>query len=313
MGIEPYSEFTARHTVLRLVELIAPAGTSTHSLSNPIALSPGSTIFEAVRDGTASDLAGSDPAYDQVEGNGRKGKNGKKEVVKVKWETATGHAFSDWKEDWESTPLSRLPMSQPPVEALPCVRAIQLSSLNPPPPHLRQAGHQLYLQITLLEGDVLTLVCCSRGWYVSNANSIHTPPSTKPTHSIIDLLHSLSPRFSERLALLPPLASTPPSLDPISTVAIPQAEPAYPWLATPTKPNAEVLRTQFAYLHTGATLADSLDAARDWNEEIQGIKELPHEAMQERVMREKMAQKTWAEFTQASVRGVLAVAVSRNL
>ena len=311
---EPYSEFTARHTVLRLLELIAPAGTSTHTLSNPIALSPGSTIFEAVRDGTTSDLAGpSDPVYEQVEISGRKGKSGKKEVVKVKPEAANAHAFTDWKEDWESTPLSRLPMSQPPVEGLPCVRAIQLSSLNPPPPHLRQLGHQLYLQTTLLEGDVLTLVCSSRGWYVANANSIHAPPSTRPNHSIIDLLHSLSPRFSERLALLPPLASTAASLDPISTVSIPQAEPAYPWLATPIKPSAEVLRSQLAYLHTGATLADSLDAARDWNEEIQGIKELPREAMQERVMREKMAQKTWAEFTQASVRGVIAVAVSRNL
>ncbi len=65
-----------------------------------------------------------------------------------------------------------------------------------------------------------------------------------------------------------------------------------------------------AYLHTGATVADSLDAARDWNEEIQGIKELPRKSMQERVVREKMAQKTWAEFTQASIRVVLAVAVS---
>jgi protein TIF31 len=72
----------------------------------------------------------------------------------------------------------------------------------------------------------------------------------------------------------------------------------------------ELLRTQLAYLHTGATTADALDATRDWNEEIQGVKELPHESMQERVLREKMAQKTWAEFTQASVRGVMGVAVS---
>lgn len=311
---EPYSEFSARQTVLRLLELIAPAGTSTHTLSTPIALSPGSTIYEAVRGGTASSLAGpSSAVYEGAEvpvANGWKGKGGKKEVVKIKREVSTAHAFADWKGDGQPTPLSRLPMSQPLMESLPCVESIQLSPFNPPPPHLRQAGHHLYLQVTTLEGTPLTLLCTSRGWYQSPIlDPIDTTPTSSPTHSLIDLLHSVSPRFSERLALLPPLTTTPSPLEPISTVPIPQVEPAHPWLATPIKPTSDILRTQLAYLHTGATVADSLDAARDWNEEIQGIKELPRESMQERVIREKMAQKTWAEFTQASVRGVLAVAV----
>lgn len=245
--------------------------------------------------------------YEEFEG--RKGK-AKKEMTKIKREVPTGHAFTDWKADGEAIPLSRLPMSQPPVEAQTCLRSISLSPFNPPPPHLRQIGHQLYLQLTLFEGDILTLVCHSRGWYVPKSNSIDEAPSSPPTHSLIDLLHSLSPKFSERLGLLPPLTTTPSPLKPISTVPILQAEPAYPWLAIPHKATTDVLRTQLAYLHTGATVADSLDAARDWNEEIQGIKELPKGSMQERVIREKMAQKTWAEFTQASVRGVLAVAVS---
>ena len=51
-----------------------------------------------------------------------------------------------------------------------------------------------------------------------------------------------------------------------------------------------------------------LDSARDWSEEIQGVKGLPHSNMQERVFRERMAQKTWFEFTQASLRTVMAVA-----
>ena len=304
--------------MLRLLELIAPAGTSTHTLNTPLALSPGSTIFEAVRDGTSSSLAGlSEPVYQEVQvalPSGRKGKGGKKEMVRVKREVSpVSHAFVDWKSDWETTSLGRIPVAQPPMDGLPCVKAIQLSPYNPPTPNYRQLGHQLYLQLTLLEGDLLTLVCVSRGWYVSKSTPTNFDPSPRdaaPTHSLIDLLHSLSPRFTERLALLPPLTTTPPPLEPISTVLIPQAEPAYPWLVNPPEPTADVLRTQLAYLHTGATVADSLDAARDWNEEIQGIKELPRGGMQERVIREKMAQKTWAEYTQASVRSVLAVAVS---
>jgi len=71
----------------------------------------------------------------------------------------------------------------------------------------------------------------------------------------------------------------------------------------------EILRTQAAYLHTGSTTAVGLESTRDWNEEIQGTKDLPKNTMQERSMREKMLHKTLTEFTNASVQGVLAVAV----
>ena len=253
---------------------------------------------------------------------GKKNK-GKKELVKVKQEGK--HAFADWKGEWPEADLSSIPTSPVSPEVLPCLKSLQLSAFNPPPPHLKQIGHQLYLQVTLLEGDVLVLVCTSRGWYVSRSTSSSFDPSSRtqlqsgaqvtPTHSLIDLLHSLSPLFSERLSHLQPLSTTPPTYEPISTVPIPQAESAYPFLATPPKPDveADLIKTQLAYLHTGATTADGLDGARDWNEEVQGIRELPKKTMHERVLREKIAQKTFAEFTAASVKGVMAVSVSNSI
>lgn len=247
-------------------------------------------------------------------------KKSKKEKKEGETEEKKPNAFSDWQNgEWASVPLSKLPVSQPPIEVQPCLRSIQLSPFNPPPAPMRQKGHQLYLQVSILEGDVYTLVCTSRGWYVSKSNVNNFDPSPRtgsdgsaaaPTHSLIDLLHSLSPLFSQRLFALPSLSSTATTRDPLATVAIPQAEPAYPWIVAPpaaaTVP--EVLRTQLAYLHSGATVPEALDSARDWNEEIQGIKELPHSTMQERVFRERMAQKTWSEFTQASLRAVMSVA-----
>lgn len=236
-------------------------------------------------------------------------------MVKVKKEAE--HAFADWSSESTAPSFGKLPVSQSLPEAQPCVRNIQVSPFNPPPPHLRQKGHQLYLQVATLEGETHTLICTSRGWYVSrsNVNSFDATPrstdgSSTYTHSLIDLLHSLSPQFSERLGRLPPLSTTPPALEPISTVPIPQSEPAYPFLASVPKTPVvgDIIRSQLAYLHTGALTADALDGARDWNEEIQGIKELPRSNMQERVLREKMSQKTWAEFTATSVRCVLAVA-----
>jgi protein TIF31 len=318
--VEPYSDFTARQSVLRLVELIAPAGTSAHTLSAPFGLIPGATIFETVRDGTAT--SSSEPIYQEVEvtvPSGRKGKAGKKEVIKVKRDVAqdTTNPFADWKPEWETSEYSKLALFSPPIEVQPSLRAVQVSPFNPPSPYLRQQGHQLYLQVTLLEGETLTLVCTARGWYVSksNVNNFDPTPRSEITHSLIDLIHSLSPLFSERISLLQPLSTTPPPFEPISTVPVPQTEPAYSFLAPIPKPaaSADVLRTQLAYLHTGASTADALDSARDWNEEFQGIKELQRESIQERVLREKMAQKTWAEFTQASIRAVLAISVSTSI
>jgi protein TIF31 len=305
---EPYTELAARQSVHRLVELITPHGTSLHQPLNPIALSPGATIFESVRDGTASE-----PTFQEVEValSNRKNK-GKKEVVKVKKEAE--HAFADWTSESVAPSFSKLPFSQDMPEAAPCLRSVQISPFNPPPPHLRQKGHQLYLQVATLEGETLTIVCTSRGWYVSrsNVNTFDPTPRTDGpiTHSLVDLLHSVSPQFSERVSKLHPLSAEPLALEPISTVPIPQAEPAYPFLANlpKTAALADPIRAQLAYLHTGALTAEALDGARDWNEEIQGIKELPRSSMQERVLREKMAQKTWAEYTATSVRCVLAVA-----
>lgn len=301
---EPYTEASARQAVIRLLDYIEPAGTSVHTLSTPLGIAPGATIFESVRDGAVS---GEEAVVEEAQKKKAKTAEAGADEDKEK------NAFSDWTE-WPSLPLSKLPVAQNPIQVQPCLRAIQLSPFNPPPAHLRQQGHQLYLQVSILEGDVYTLVCTSRGWYASksNVNNFDATPrdGSAPTHSLIDLLHSLSPLFSERLFALPSLSSSAPALDPLSTVAIPQAEPAYPWIAPAPKPATvpDVLRTQLAYLHTGATVPDALDSARDWNEEIQGVKELPHATIQERVFRERMAQKTWSEFTQASLRAVLAVA-----
>ena len=136
---EPYSDFSARQTVLRMLELIAPAGSTSHHTANPLGLSPGATIFEAVRDGQTA-ITG-EPVYEEVEvalPSGKKGKQGKKETVKVKRELASAeNPFSDWKE-WTSAPTSQLPLSQSPIEALSCVKSIQVSPFNPPP--LQAAG-----------------------------------------------------------------------------------------------------------------------------------------------------------------------------
>ncbi|RXK38905.1 hypothetical protein M231_03854 [Tremella mesenterica] len=319
---EPWTNLAARQAVLRLVDIIAPPGSSTHTLSCHIALEPGATIFEAVENGTAY-LSITDPVFRDVSvpvSSNRKNRGSRKETVKIRREiTADDHAFADWTAEWRPPKLSKLPSPTPPIPAQPCLKSIQLSSFNPPTPNLRHVGHHLYLQVTILEGETMILVCTTRGWYASKSSLTHFDPAPRPRpngsasacqHSLFDLLHDLSPIFTARLFLLPPFSSHPAYSQSLATIPIPQAEPAYPWLVAPPKIEVmpDLLRTQLAFLHTGSTAVDTMDTSRDWNEEFQNIKELPQDSVQERAFRERLGQKTWGEFTAAAARSVLNIA-----
>lgn len=324
--IDPWSEYHARQTLLRFVDLLDPQRGVSSNGSDLMGINAGSTIMSCVLDGSASFLLNDQPRYSEKRialPSGRKGKAGKKETFAVKREvTADDNPFLTWS---QSRPLrlDQLLCASPPLHTEACVRSVTLSPFNPPTPYLRQQGHVMYLQVTILEGDTLVLICCNRGWYASKSTVASFDPSPKinsdgtlcPTfHSFYDLLHYLSPQFSESFFKLS-LFSTANQVDPATHPTIPQSLPAFPWLAAVPKPLAvpDFLRTQLAFLHTGATSADGLDGARDWNEDIQGIKELPKEGVQDRVFRERLAQRTWADFTAASVRAVASIVVGTIL
>lgn len=314
---EPWSDFHARQTLLRFFDLLYPHRGVSSNASDLMGINAGSTIMSCVLDGSAAFLLEGQPRYSEKRialPSGRKGKAGKKETFAVKREvTADDNPFMGWSPS-RRVRLDQLPCASPTPHTETCVRSVYLSPFNPPTPHHRQQGHVMYLQVTLLEGEALVLICCNRGWYASKSTPSNFDPSPTvssdgapcPTfHSFYDLLHHLSARFSEsffKLGLFTSAAQTDPATHP----TIPQSLPAFPWLVPGSKVSAvpDLLGTQLAFLQTGAISADGLDGARDWNEDIQGIKELPKEGVQDRVFRERLAQRTWADFTTASVRAV---------
>ena len=216
-------------------------------------------------------------------------------------------------------PLSKLLPRDRNKELQQSVRAFALSHWNPPPPHCRLRGHVLYLQLTTLEGEIFHITATKRGFHVNKCTSTHFDPSMKPanevtgglahSHSLFDLASRLSslynakftPIFSESLNLV---------RDPFAIVQIPQALPAHPWLVSRPQHLPDGLRTQSAYLLTGSTVLEGLEGARDWNDELQSTKELAVNTYHERITREKLLQKLYADFSLAAVRGVVAVSVS---
>ncbi|KAK8170135.1 clustered mitochondria-domain-containing protein [Phyllosticta citrichinensis] len=204
-----------------------------------------------------------------------------------------------------------LPQAQEPAPKT--VKVISLSPWNPPPYHLRQKGHLLYLQVTTNEGEQYQVTSHVSGFYVNKStnNKFDPFPRTAPkavaAHSLLTLLSKLSPSFKDSFQALLEYNN---AKDPLAMFQLSNAIPASPWLVPPPSSaanthQADIARTQENYLVSGLENTDSL---RDWNEEFQSTRELPRETVQDRVFRERLTSKLFADYNEAAVRGAVLVA-----
>ncbi|CAK4033475.1 Clustered mitochondria [Lecanosticta acicola] len=191
------------------------------------------------------------------------------------------------------------------------VKTLSLSAWNPPPHHLRMRGHLLYLQVTTNEGEQHYITSHVSGFYVNKSTnnkfdpSPRSSPKSAAAHSLINLLSEISPSFDASFKRLQDFNS---KRDPLASYALSNSTPAAPWLVSSSsvqQHQADLTRTQEAFLLGGAENAETL---RDWNEEFQSTRELPKENVQDRVFRERLTSKLFAEYNEAAVRGACLVA-----
>ncbi|KAG8534189.1 uncharacterized protein KY384_001033 [Bacidia gigantensis] len=204
-------------------------------------------------------------------------------------------------------------MSQSPCQPSPTtIKTLNLSSWNPPPLYLRQKGHLIYLQLTTTEGEQHQITSHVTGFYVNKCSNgkfdpfPRSAPKSAFAHSLLTLLSSLSTSFELSFAGLLEANS---KRDPLVSFQLTNAVPASPWVVSSSMAfgdrHPDLIRTQEAFLLSGP---DGNETLRDWNEELQSTRELPRETVQERVIRERLISKTYAEFTDAAVKGALLVA-----
>ena len=193
------------------------------------------------------------------------------------------------------------------------IKSLGVSAWNPPPPYLRQQGHLIYLQLTTNEGEQFQITSHVTGFFVNKSSNSRFDPFPRPTpknassHSLFSLASKISPSFDRSFSAL--LASN-NKRDPLVNFQITNATPAAPWLVaqssiSPSHYSPDLTRTQEAYLMSGL---DGNETMRDWNEELQSTKELPRDTVQERVFRERLLSKVYAEFTDAATKGAVLVA-----
>lgn len=193
------------------------------------------------------------------------------------------------------------------------VKSVSLSSWNPPPCHLRQRGHLLYLVVTTNEGEQMQITAHVSGFFVNKSSNAKFDPFPRPApkgqsaHSLLELIELISPSFNDTFQQLLEHNNL---RDPLATFQITNAIPAAPW-AVPSPSSSlcthvpDATRPQETYLLAGV---DNTDTLRDWNEEFQSSKELPKETVQDRVFRERLISKLFADYNDAATKGAVMVA-----
>lgn len=287
---DPYTEKDARVHFLRMRELIGAAGDRTDLVQG---IQAGLSLHDHVaRLGAASSTAN---------GNGHVS-NGNNESTSAMTGYDIGAAGS--------FDVLLPPTQEPPPK---CVKAISLSPWNPPPYHLRLKGHLLYIQVTTNEGEQHQITSHVSGFFVNkSSNSKFDPfPRTNPkshsAHSLLSLMSRLSPSFDTSFKQLQEYNGR---RDPLSAFQPSNAIPASPWLVPQASTalsahHMDISRTQESYLVSGAENTETL---RDWNEEFQTTRELPRETVQDRVFRERVTSKLFADYNEAAAQGAVLIA-----
>lgn len=278
---DPYTEKEARLHTIRVRELIGAAGDRTDALHGIMA---GLSLHDTV-------------GLDQA---GKPKEDGPEQSPLADYDFKSSGAVK-----------SLLP---PPQETAPkTIKSIAVSPWNPPPYHLRSKGHLLYLVVTTNENEQHHITSHVSGFYVnksSNASFDPMPrqaPKAKQAHSLLTLLEELSPSFSSSFQQL---LEHNAKKELLTIFQLSNAIPANPWLvpapnSSLTTHQPDLARTQESYLISGVENTETL---RDWNEEFQSTREMPKEAVHDRVFRERLTSKLFADYNDAATRGAMLVA-----
>jgi protein TIF31 len=279
---DPYTEKEARLHVIRVRELIGAAGDRTDALHGIMA---GLSLHDTV----GLDQSGKPPKDDGPEQS----------------------PLADY--DFKSTGSIKTLLPPPQEPAPKCIKSISLSLWNPPPYHLRTKGHLLYLVVMTNENEQHHITSHVTGFYANKSSNASFDPSPRQgpkahhTHSLMSLLETLSPSFGPSFQQL---LEHNAKKELLTIFQLSNAIPANPWLVPPptsslTTHQPDLARTQESYLISGVENTDTL---RDWNEEFQSTREMPNEAVHDRVFRERLTSKLFADYNDAATRGAMLVA-----
>lgn len=300
-----YTELSAREHV-NIVRKLSALDTSTVALTQIIGQGHGASSWDALQ---LDELKKVEESSDSEEtpAEGDEEKDDKKTKVELSDDEKV-IAANIIKEILSIDESSLGPFDSKKTEYLkPALKSLALSSWNPVNTSRRVYGDLFYLSIKTLEGEILNVTANVTGFYVNNSSENKFDPSMKISgksnkdFSLLDLLVSISPKFSEQLLendqvqgeVAPELYINPPS-----TLL------SNPWLVTPSVPVSDLSRSQTFYFEGGF---DGADIVKDWNKEYQTAKDVVIENSNQ-LAKDQLYIQTSSGFNIAAIQGALAVA-----
>ncbi|KAL3970877.1 ribosomal protein S6 kinase alpha-1/2/3/6 [Sarotherodon galilaeus] len=186
---------------------------------------------------------------------------------------------------------------------LQCLRVLTLSSWNPPPGNRKMHGDLIYLNVLTMEDRELNITSSTRGFFLnqSTAFNFNPKPAVPKTlcHSLVELLSQVSPAFRKNFTALQKKRV---QQHPYERIAAPFQ--VFTWTAPHGDHTLDCVRAEETH---ASYMGQDEHTSRDWNEELQGCRELPGSSLQERLHRERSIFKTNSDFVAAATRGATAV------
>lgn len=184
----------------------------------------------------------------------------------------------------------------------PALKNLSISPWSPPSAERKSYGDIFYLVLQTLEGETYHVTSHVTGFSVNKSSSTRFDASFKEikNHSLLGLVSEVSPLFNKQLVINNAPVEEPTTIAEASNCFL---QPTWK-VRGGSKETSDLGRSQENFLLGGS---DAADLFRDWNEEYQGIRELPKDTLQDRIIRERLLIKTGFEFTQAAVQGAMAI------
>lgn len=189
------------------------------------------------------------------------------------------------------------------------IKSLSLSQWNPVPLQQRTKGDLLYLTLTTLESETYSITCHASGFFVSRLANAHFNPALKVNEKGVfhreyllgNLVSKLSPLYAATIEKNKEALSKTSQFS--ESYLIPsQAPSSYAWIVSQSQLQSSTAPdTSRAQVPVFANGVDGADAAKDWNDEFQGIKEFSRESFNERLLRDKLLNKYIQEFSSTAV------------
>nr|XP_020491286.1 clustered mitochondria protein homolog [Labrus bergylta]XP_020491287.1 clustered mitochondria protein homolog [Labrus bergylta] len=203
-------------------------------------------------------------------------------------------------------PLTPLQPVRDDWKPLQCLRVLTMSSWNPPPGNRKMHGDLMYLNVVTMEDKELNITSSTRGFYLnqSTAFNFNPKPATPKIlcHSLVELLSQGSPIFRKNFHALQRKRV---QQHPYERIAAPFQ--VFTWTARHGDHSLDCVRAEETHTRRMGQDEHTAGQTRDWNEELQGCRELSRSSFDEFLLRDRCIFKTNCDFVAAATQGAVAV------